>query len=138
MLLSEPESRARFIAAPSAVLATADGDGRPHVVPVTFAVLDDHLWIAVDDKPKRTTDLRRLRNIAANPRVSLLVDHYDDDWTRLWWTRADGTARVTAFDELDGRLLAALQRRYSHYVTNPPSGAVIDVDVERWSGWSFA
>lgn len=74
-------------------LSTTRADGRPHVVPMTFALLSggehaDALVTAVDAKPKRTTDLQRLRNIAANPAVSVLVDHYDDDWTQLWWVRA--------------------------------------------------
>src|SRR5881296_3758254 len=75
-------------------LATADAHGKPHVVPISFALDDDTLYFAVDTKPKRTADLKRLRNIAANPAVSVLFDHYEDDWSRLWWVRADGTARV--------------------------------------------
>ena len=87
------EARGRFAAARVARLATADATGQPHLVPVTFAVAGDMVYTAVDAKPKRTTALRRLANVAANPRVSLLVDHYDDDWSRLWWVRADGRRR---------------------------------------------
>src|SRR5881296_268065 len=80
-------------------LATADAHGKPHVVPISFALDDDTLYFAVDTKPKRTDDLKRLRNIAANPAVSVLFDHYEDDWSRLWWVRIDGAARIVD-DEL--------------------------------------
>jgi PPOX class probable F420-dependent enzyme len=142
--LSGEETRRRFAASRSAVLGTADADGRPHLVPVTFAVSGDTAWgdsvlIAVDSKPKRTTDLKRLRNIAANPAVSLLADRYDDDWSRLWWARADGAARIAAEpDALPAGLLAELRGRYPQYADNAPGGPFILVTVERWSGWSFA
>src|SRR5260221_14749245 len=84
----------RFAGSRSARLATVSADGRPHVVPIVFALDGDTLYFAVDSKPKRTTHLQRLKNIAANPAVSVLADHYDDDWTRLWGVRADGTAPV--------------------------------------------
>jgi PPOX class probable F420-dependent enzyme len=77
-------------------LATVSPDGRPHVVPVTFAVDGDVIYSAVDAKPKTTTRLARLRNITAEPRVAMLADHYEADWDRLWWARADGAATVLA------------------------------------------
>jgi PPOX class probable F420-dependent enzyme len=139
--MDSAEARRRFAAARVARLATAGTDGRPHLVPVVFAVDGDRVWSAVDDvKPKATMSLRRLRNIAANPAVALLADHYDDeDWTALWWARADGAARL--FDPADpaaerGRdLLAA---RYPQYRAAPPPGVVVAVDVARWSGWAAA
>ena len=85
------QARRRFAAARVARLATADAAGRPHIVPITFAVDGDVVYSAVDAKPKRRTALKRLANIAANPAVALLVDHYADDWNELWWVRADGT-----------------------------------------------
>ncbi len=95
MRLDPEEARARFAAARVLRLATADRDGRPHLVPCTFAVDDaGRVVIGIDGKPKSTLNLRRLRNIGANPQVSLLVDEYAEDWTRLWWTRADGTASI--------------------------------------------
>ncbi|MEE1762531.1 TIGR03668 family PPOX class F420-dependent oxidoreductase [Streptomyces sp. SP18BB07] len=90
MRLSPLVARERFAAAPVARLATADASGVPHAVPVTFAVRDGLLYFAVDHKPKSTWQLRRLRNIRANPSVTVLVDHYADDWSTLWWARADG------------------------------------------------
>lgn len=118
-------------------LATADADGRPHVVPIVFAVVGDVLWTAVDDKPKRTRELRRLANVRANPCVAVLVDRYDEDWSALWWARADGSARVV--DAADApEALAALAARYEPYRRAAPPGPLLQVTVERWSGWSAA
>src|SRR4051812_37654808 len=98
------EARARFASAPVARLATVAENGRPHLVPVVFALDADTLYTAVDDvKPKATTRLKRLANIAANPRVALLADHYEDDWSALWWARADGTARLLDPDDEEAR-----------------------------------
>lgn len=132
------EARRRFASARVARLATAGQDGRPHLVPVTFAVHGDTIWSAVDDvKPKTTTRLRRLANVAANPAVSFLVDHYDDsDWSRLWWVRADGEGRVLpSVTEAPGSL-AALCARYPQYARRPPAGPVLVVNVVRWVGWA--
>ena len=87
-------ARRRFADARVARLGTVRTDGTPHLVPVTFAVDDDVIYTAVDAKPKRTTRLQRLQNLAAQPRCTLLVDHYEDDWSGLWWVRADGDAAV--------------------------------------------
>ena len=133
--MTPDEARARFAAARVARLATADATGRPHVVPMTFAVLDDATIVsAVDHKPKRTTALKRLANIAVNPRVAVLADHYGDDWSELWWARADGTARV-AGEPLPGAL-SALAQRYAPYRERPPDGPLVVIEVERWSGWT--
>ena len=129
-------ARERFAAARVARLATAGRDG-PHVVPIVFAVAGDTVYHAVDHKPKRTTALKRLANLDADPRASLLADAYDEDWERLWWVRADGTARV--LDPGDGEAREAvrlLAERYAQYRSRPPEGPVVAVDVRRWSGWS--
>ena len=134
--MTPAQARARFAAARVARLATADATGRPHVVPVVFAVNGEHIYTVVDAKPKRTTALRRLRNVGENPAVALLVDHYDDaDWDALWWVRADGRARVLdpAVDEEARRAVALLGARYPQ---QRAAGSVLAVDVERWSGWS--
>jgi PPOX class probable F420-dependent enzyme len=132
------EARTRFDGARVARLATAGADGRPHLVPVVFALDGDTLYTAVDDvKPKVTTRLKRLANIAANPAVALLADHYEDDWTALWWVRADGTARLLEpADDEAGKARALLAGRYPQYAEAPPPGVVIAVDVTRWSGWA--
>jgi PPOX class probable F420-dependent enzyme len=131
--MDEAQARTRFAAARVARLATVGADGAPHLVPVTFAVRGDTVVIAVDHKPKRTTDLKRLRNIAADPRVSLLADHYDEDWDRLWWVRADGHARVADTGPVD--LLVA---KYPQYAGRPPAGPVITVEIDKWRGWAAA
>ncbi|WP_283138009.1 TIGR03668 family PPOX class F420-dependent oxidoreductase [Rhizohabitans arisaemae] len=134
-------ARARFTAARVARLASltpdASGGVRPHLVPVTFALDGDTVLTAIDDKPKSTTDLRRLRNIRACPRVCLLADHYEEDWTALWWVRADGRARVVTEEPERLRALAALRAKYPAYRGRPPGGPVVAIEVERWSGWSF-
>jgi PPOX class probable F420-dependent enzyme len=130
------ECRRRFAAVRHAFLATAGEDRWPHVVPVVFALDDDRIVVAVDSKPKRTTALRRLRNIEQNPRVCFLVDHYDDDWTRLWWVRADARARVVAGGAEREAAVALLAGRYRQYVDDVPTGPVILAEVVRWSGWS--
>ena len=136
------EARERLAGARVARLATAGADGRPHVVPCTFAVLgEDTIVSAVDHKPKRTTALRRLANIAANPQVAVLADPYEDDWDALWWARADGTARVVepgGEPALRAAALHELTARYPQYRDRPPAGALMVVEVERWSGWSAA
>ncbi|WP_433781673.1 TIGR03668 family PPOX class F420-dependent oxidoreductase [Actinomycetospora sp. CA-101289] len=134
--LDADDARGRFAAARVARLATVSGGGQPHLVPVVFAVEHDTVLIAVDAKPKRHRALRRLRNIAENPAVSLLVDHYDDDWDALWWVRADGTATVGDAVPLLGRARAALGARYPRHREQPPEGPAIVVEVARWSGWS--
>jgi PPOX class probable F420-dependent enzyme len=132
------EARARFATARVARLATVDGSGRPHLVPIVFALDGDIVYSAVDHKPKRTTALRRLANVATNPAVTLLVDHYDDaDWGQLWWVRADGLGRVVDAGSPEAtRAVTLLQGRYSPYSDRPPAGHVLEVMVERWSGWA--
>ena len=129
-------ARMRFAQARVARLATVSAEGVPHLVPITFAVLGDTIVSAVDHKPKSTTRLRRLSNIAANPSVSVLVDDYHDDWTRLWWARADGLARAVLDGPQFGTAVAALVRRYAQYRDLAPAGPVIVIDVSRWSGWA--
>lgn len=137
--MSPDEARARFAGARVARMASAGADGRPHLVPIVFAVERDVVYSAVDAKPKRTLSLRRLANVRENPAVALLVDHYDDsDWSALWWVRADGRGRV--LDPEAGsdagearRAIALLAERYPQ---QQAVGAVLAVDVERWTGWS--
>lgn len=136
--MSPDEARERFAASRVARLATADRAGVPHLVPVVFAVEGDTILTAVDRKPKRTTALKRLANVRANPRVALLADHYaDDDWDALWWVRADGEGRVLEpGDERAVRAVALLCARYPQHRAAPPQGPVLAVAVTRWTGWS--
>jgi PPOX class probable F420-dependent enzyme len=114
-------------------LATVAPDGRPHVVPICFAVEDDTLYTAIDQKPKRTRALQRLRNIEANPRVEVLVDHYEEDWSKLWWVRLQGRAGV---QELDARSLELLRAKYPQYRARPPGGPLVVVAIEQYAEWS--
>ncbi len=133
--MTPDDARARFAAATVARLATADEHGVPHVVPITFALDEGRLVTAIDAKPKRSGPLRRLENIRANPRVSVLVDVYDDDWSRLWWARADGRAEIAEQGPDLARAVALLRDRYPQYRSVPIIGPAIVVTVERWSGW---
>jgi PPOX class probable F420-dependent enzyme len=133
------EARALFASTRVARLATCDAGGQPHLVPITFALDGEVIVTAVDHKPKRTTALRRLANIAANSRVSVLADHYEDDWSRLWWVRADGTAAVVEPEAPAYRdAVARLAERYEQYRERPPEGPAIAITVSRWSGWRAA
>lgn len=138
--MNRDEARRRFAASPVATLATATPDGVPHAVPIVFAVgfgdEGDTIYHGVDAKPKRHHRLRRLANLRANPRAAVLVDHYDDDWSALWWVRAEGTAREVDPDGPEGRrALGLLRRRFPGYELR---GALLGIDVTRWSGWSAA
>jgi PPOX class probable F420-dependent enzyme len=132
MRMHPVEARRRFAGASVARLATVSPDGQPHLVPIVFAVDGDVVYTAVDDKPKTTRALRRLANIVENPQVALLVDHYDDDWTQLWWARADGVAEVVGDAS---RAIELLARRYPPYGARRPPGPAIAISVTRWSGW---
>jgi PPOX class probable F420-dependent enzyme len=136
MKLTTEDARERFAAQRVARLATAGRDGQPHVVPITFAVDGDRIYTAVDHKPKTTPNLRRLRNIAENPRVALLTDHYEDDWTKLWWVRVDGHASIVTADTAMRPHLDLLAERYGQYRQARPAGPVIVIESERWTGWS--
>jgi PPOX class probable F420-dependent enzyme len=139
--LNERDAHRRLAEARVARLATADQRGRPHVVPICFAVDGDRLYSAIDHKPKRGPDLRRLDNLRANPAASVLVDHYEEDWDRLWWVRADGVAMVLEPEdaragEERGRAVDLLTRKYDQYVGRPPGGAVISLALQSWRSWA--
>jgi PPOX class probable F420-dependent enzyme len=143
MRLDTGAARQRFAGARVARLATAGLDAQPHLVPFTFALdrhpgQEDRIYSAVDAKPKSTTDLRRLRNIRANPWVAVLADHYEDDWGALWWVRADGRATVLDEDAAMAPAIDLLVARYSQYREHPPGGPVICVQVTHWTGWAAA
>jgi PPOX class probable F420-dependent enzyme len=133
--MAEFDAAAMFADSPVAMLATVGPDAAPHIVPVVFAVHSDVVYTAVDAKRKSTRRLRRLANIEANPHVSLLVDHYDDDWSQLWWVRADGVAAIHYRGEEMASGYALLRRKYLQYQRIALDGPVITVDVKRWSSW---
>jgi PPOX class probable F420-dependent enzyme len=137
MRLAADEARRRFALEPVARLATIRTDGRPHLVPIVFALDGETIYSAIDAKPKASNELARLRHIEANPAVSVLVDVYDNDWTRLWWVRADGVATVVVDGPSREAAVRALRAKYDQYADpNVALGASIVVTVERWVGWA--
>lgn len=123
-------------------LATVGTDGSPHVVPVVYAVVGDALCFVVDDKPKRTRyGLRRLRNIDADPRVAVVVDHYADDWSQLAYVLLHGRARRVEAPEEYAVFLTALRRRYPPYrgmAFDPRTHPMVRIDIERTHAWAAA
>lgn len=118
-------------------LASVDGEGHPHLVPFCFVLDGDTLYSEVDDKPKSSRHLKRIRNIQGDPRVSVLVDHYEDDWPKVWWVRLDGRGRVVEPGAERERALSLLGEKYPQYRQQDEPGLVLAVDVERWRGWSY-
>jgi PPOX class probable F420-dependent enzyme len=125
--LQQPES------ARVARLATIRPDGSPRVVPICFALDGDMLYSAVDEKPKRTRQLARLADIERDPRGEVVIDHYDDDWSRLWWVRLRGRARVV---ERSDRALELLSAKYRQYRERQPQGPFVVVDIDERTSWS--
>lgn len=118
-----------------ATLATVSADGRPHLVPVVFARDGNDIVTAVDGKPKKQTTLARIANISRDPRVTLLAHLYDEDWSKLWWVRVDGTASLEDGGEAFGRALTALRTRYTQYESVDLAGPVIRIAVEQATAW---
>jgi len=131
----DPDLSRRVAEARVARLATTDPDGRPHLVPICFALVGEVLYSAVDQKPKRSRDLRRLRNLRERPWATVLVDHYEEDWSRLWWARLRGRALVLEDGPRADRALAALAEKYPQYRREPPAGPVIALEVAEWRSW---
>ena len=134
--LREHEIRRRVVSARVAILATIGSDGRPHLVPFTFALDGDVLYSAIDAKPKSTRALKRLDNIRRDPRVAILVEQYEDDWSRLWWCRLEGTARVLDGGTEAERGAELLASKYPQYHSQTPKGPWIVMSVEAVAGWT--
>jgi PPOX class probable F420-dependent enzyme len=133
--MEDATMRQRVRAARVARLATVTPTGRPHVVPCCFTLEGDVVYSVVDSKPKSTTNLQRLENIRAHGEAALLVDHYDEDWTALWWIRVDGNARVVEAGDEHDHAVRVLREKYDQYQSMPLSGAVIAIDARRWRAW---
>lgn len=122
--------------APTGHLATIRPDGRPHVVVVTFALVGHTIVTAIDHKPKSTNRLQRLINIENDPTVSILVDHYSDDWTQLWWVRVDGTASIRSAGEEWKEAVDHLAAKYPQYETDPPAGPQVAISLDEVVFWA--
>jgi PPOX class probable F420-dependent enzyme len=140
--VSPQEALRRAAGARVGRIATVRPDGTPHVVPVVFAIVHSGghttLYWVVDDKPKRSARLTRLDNLAANPASEVVVDAYDEDWSRLWWVRLHGRARLVDAPDERRAALDALGAKYAPYREHPPGGAVVGVDVDVVTSWSAA
>ena len=133
--MDQKTMRDRLAGARVGRLATVGADRRPHIVPCCFTIVHDTLYSAVDGKPKSTRALRRLENIRVNPSASLLVDHYDDDWERLWWVRVDANGRIVdPGTELEDAV-TRLRAKYEQYQREAPEGPVVALDIVNWRGW---
>src|ERR1700712_1684874 len=135
--LDGPERERRFAAAPVARLATLRPDGTPRLVPMTFALVDGLVCSVVDEvKAKTSMRLARLRDIECDPRVAVVVDHYAEDWSQLWWVRVDGTAAVLADGPGRASAVAALRAKYPQYQQAELTGPVLAVTPTGWAGWT--
>jgi PPOX class probable F420-dependent enzyme len=128
-------ARRRMLSAQVARLATIEPDGRPHLVPIVFVIHGQTLYAAVDAKPKRSRRLRRIENARNRPDVTVLADHYEDDWSRLWWVRLDGRARVLDAGDEAALALRLLIEKYEQYRREQPGPPVLAIDISNWRGW---
>jgi PPOX class probable F420-dependent enzyme len=132
--VDEAEARRRFADGRVARLATVARDGRPRVVPCCFVLTGDVVYSAVDEKPKTSPDLARLKDMAVHPDVTFVVDHYTEDWDDVWWARIRGTARMATGDE-EVLAVALLRDKYPQYRSHQLA-RVVAVDVTEVRGWS--
>jgi PPOX class probable F420-dependent enzyme len=133
--MDEATMRRRVAVARVGRLATVTADGAPHAVPCCFALDGDRVVSAVDAKPKSTPALRRLANLRTRPRAALLVDHYEEEWSNLWWVRVDGAGRVVEAGPERDRALDLLAAKYDQYARQRPPGAVVVIEVDGWRSW---
>jgi PPOX class probable F420-dependent enzyme len=141
-VMSDAEARRMLGEARVGRMATSDPEGRPHLVPVVFALAGDRIFLPIDHKPKRSSSpesLRRVRNLRANPRASLLVDRYDEDWSRLAWARGDGPVDLVEEGPEFREGVARLTEKYPQYRAHPlpAEGAtlMIVLHVAALRGW---
>jgi len=134
--MDESEALARLDTARVARMATVGSGGVPHVIPCVYALGNRTIYWAADRKPKRSNRLKRLQNIAANPNVEVVVDHYEEGWDVLWWVRARGTARVVEAGPERQHALELLSGKYDQYVRDPPDGPVLAIDLTHVRGWA--
>ena len=136
-----PAGQAELLAhAPVGRLATANANGVPHVIPVCFALMDGMIYSVLDQKPKRAplTRLRRVRNILANPQVSLVVDHYEENWERLWYILISGTAELLEEGAERPAAIQVLRQKYAQYrAMDIDPNPVIKITPSQVVSWGF-
>jgi PPOX class probable F420-dependent enzyme len=133
--VTEQDARRRLAAARVGRLASIDAHGRPHVVPICFTVWGDRIVSAVDHKAKQTLALRRLDNVRRQPAVQLVVDHYDDDWSLLWWVRISGSGQLIVRGAARDEALDLLASKYPQYRERRPAGPVLAIDITQITSW---
>jgi PPOX class probable F420-dependent enzyme len=133
--MDEGELRRRVAEARVARVGTVDEQGRAHLVPIVFVVDGDRLYSAADDGPR---PVKRLRNLARDPRAEVLVDAYDEDWSTVWWVRLRGRGRSVEDPAERAHARRLLWQKYPQFGQGPPpDGPVMAVDIEQWSGWAY-
>jgi PPOX class probable F420-dependent enzyme len=118
-------------------LGLLDDEGRPRVLPVTFAVADGEIWSAIDQKPKSSSKPARVRYLRRDPRAALMVDRYSDDWDELAWVQVLGRVRIVEMAEGPAGL-AALTAKYEQYREESPPGPLLALEPERCLSWRAA
>ncbi len=133
--MGERELQEQVATAKVGHLATLNADGSAHLVPLCFALGKERIYWAVDHKPKRSRSLRRITNLSRDPRVTLLVDHYEDDWTLLWWVRVEGLATLLEPGPEEAVAMGLLREKYEQYRARPPEGPAVRIAIHSWFAW---
>ena len=133
--MDEEKMRHRVSGARAARVGTIDEQGRTHLVPIVFVVEQDTLYSSTDAGARLP---KRLRNLARDPRVTVLVDDYGEDWSQVWWVRLRGAGRVVQDGAERDRARQLLAVKYPQYDGGPGDGAMMAVDIEEWSGWAYS
>jgi PPOX class probable F420-dependent enzyme len=134
--LTPERARELLATARVATLATLDREGRPKLVPICFALAGASVWSVVDAKPKRTTELARVKNVLHDGRAAVLAHHYTEDWGELWWVRVEGPARVVESGPDYDQAVALLTQKYEQYRAAPPAGAAVVIEIAQLTGWA--
>lgn len=135
MNIDDQTMRVRVSEARAGRVGTIDERGRVHLVPIVFVIDGDMLYSSTDAGPRLP---KRLRNMARDPRVTVLVDDYSEDWSQVWWVRLRGIGRVVRDGPEHDRARQLLAAKYPQFGGDPGDGAVMAVDIAEWSGWSYS
>jgi PPOX class probable F420-dependent enzyme len=132
-----PRHLSSLLRARRGCLGTIGPEDYPSLLPVCFTWAGDVIWTAVDGKPKQSGEqLQRVKDIRSTPQVTFMVDRWDEDWSRLAWLQARGTASILPDGPETEKAFAALRDKYHQYDYTALDGPVIRIDVDRWIGWA--